>query len=195
MPRPKNFDPDAALDAVLDEFWCAGYTHASTEELCAASGLSRSSLYNTFGSKRALFLSALRRYIATKQDQRARLSTADGTGRAALEELMTTVLDEQWSDSGHRSCLMINAAMELGRDDQEIADLLEDNARDFSTTLSQIIGRGQSDGSITHPARADDLAAMAHALLDGLQVRGRIAHDRSSIDRTVHAVLDLLSTP
>lgn len=195
MARPKSFDPETALDAVLDEFWCAGYTHASTEELCEKSGLSRSSLYNTFGNKRALFLSALRRYIKAKQAQRATIIATGGTGRALLERLMATALDEQWSDTGRRSCLMINASMELGRNDEEIADLLDANARDFAAVLARLIQRGQDDGSLTNPTPADALAALVHAALDGLQVRGRIAPDRAHIDHTVQTILDLLSRP
>lgn len=192
VARPRSFDPDTALDAVLDEFWCAGYTHASTEELCEASGLSRSSLYNAFGNKRSLFLSALRRYIETKQTQRADILAETATGRDLLTRFMTTVLDEQWSDAGRRSCLMINASMELGRDDPEIADLLDANAHDFAAAVAGLIRRGQADGSITNPKPADALAALVHAALDGLQLRGRIAPDRAHIDSTVQTILDLL---
>src|SRR5437870_3837584 len=61
--RPLAFQPDAALDAVTRLFWQQGFERTSLEDLERATGLSRSSLYNTFGSKRRLFELAVTRYL------------------------------------------------------------------------------------------------------------------------------------
>src|SRR5438128_12662413 len=61
--RPLAFQPEAALDAVTRLFWRQGFERTSLEDLERASGLSRSSLYNTFGSKRRLFELAVARYL------------------------------------------------------------------------------------------------------------------------------------
>ena len=63
--RPRGFDPDAVLDRVIPVFWARGYEGASMEDLTAAAGLARPSLYAAFGDKRGLFLAALDRYAAT----------------------------------------------------------------------------------------------------------------------------------
>jgi AcrR family transcriptional regulator len=62
MPRPRTFDEDRAIDAAMRLFWTSGYEATSTQDLCEATGLGRSSIYNTFTSKRDLFDRALRRY-------------------------------------------------------------------------------------------------------------------------------------
>ncbi|MDN5668555.1 MAG: TetR/AcrR family transcriptional regulator [Renibacterium salmoninarum] len=59
MARPRKFDHDATLDAIVDEFWGSSYAATSTEDLCARTGLSRSSLYNAFQSKPASYRLAL----------------------------------------------------------------------------------------------------------------------------------------
>ena len=63
MPRSKDFDPTNAVDDSLEVFWKWGYNAASMEHLAAATGLSRSSIYSEFGSKRGLFDKALERYL------------------------------------------------------------------------------------------------------------------------------------
>ena len=62
MGRPKTFDETAALDQAMQVFWAKGYAPTSLTDLLAATGLSKSSLYETFGSKHDLFLKALERY-------------------------------------------------------------------------------------------------------------------------------------
>ena len=70
MARPRKFDEGRALDAAMEAFWAAGYEATSTQDLCDATGLGRSSIYNTFKSKHDLFERALARYMEW-QERRA----------------------------------------------------------------------------------------------------------------------------
>src|SRR5690606_8821359 len=63
MARPRTFEEEQALEAAMRAFWRRGYEATSTQDLCAATGLGRSSVYNAFDSKRELFTRALRRYM------------------------------------------------------------------------------------------------------------------------------------
>ena len=63
MSRPREFDAEAALDRALDVLWTRGYEATSVDDLCAATGLSRSSLYAAYGGKRDLLLKAVDRYV------------------------------------------------------------------------------------------------------------------------------------
>src|SRR4029077_10347880 len=62
MARPREFDRELALARATGIFWAQGYCSTSTEELLAAMGIGRQSLYNAFGDKRALYLEAVERY-------------------------------------------------------------------------------------------------------------------------------------
>ena len=63
MARPKEFDAEKVLATAADVFWRRGYEVVSIQDLEAATGLGRGSLYNAFGDKEGLFIAALDRYI------------------------------------------------------------------------------------------------------------------------------------
>jgi TetR/AcrR family transcriptional repressor of nem operon len=65
VPDVKHFDPDQVLDTVVRLFWQRGAGATGIQDVVATTGLSRSSLYATFGGKQALYLAALRRYVSS----------------------------------------------------------------------------------------------------------------------------------
>jgi AcrR family transcriptional regulator len=60
--RPRAFDTGAAIDAATQVFWARGYGEASLDDLTAAMGITRPSLYAAFGDKEALMLTCIARY-------------------------------------------------------------------------------------------------------------------------------------
>jgi len=115
--RPRGFDEGEALAAALDVFWRQGYEATSLEDLTAATGLSRSSLYGCFGSKREVLLAALADYseesLARLEEIAARHAGAGDKVRAIIEALV----DPQ---GGPRGCLMVNCITELAPHDPDV---------------------------------------------------------------------------
>lgn len=60
--RPREFDPDLALQKALEVFWKKGYEGASLPDLTEAMGINKPSIYATFGNKEQLFLKAIELY-------------------------------------------------------------------------------------------------------------------------------------
>src|SRR6202790_2682892 len=65
MARPRSFAPNEALDLARDVFWRKGFQGTSLDDITAATGLAKPSLYAAFGDKDALFLKILDRYHAS----------------------------------------------------------------------------------------------------------------------------------
>ncbi|MEV4344899.1 helix-turn-helix domain-containing protein [Actinoplanes sp. NPDC049596] len=63
MGRPKGFDEEAAVAAAAELFARRSYDGTSVDDLVAQTGVHRGSLYKSFGSKRGLYLAALRHYV------------------------------------------------------------------------------------------------------------------------------------
>lgn len=120
MGRPREFDEHAALDKALAVFWRHGYEASSLAELLAAMELSKSSFYETFGSKHALFLEALQQY----QDERLiqlRGALAGGkSARAAIEAFFERVIGHAATPGNARGCMACNEAVELAPSDAAV---------------------------------------------------------------------------
>ncbi|HHL20983.1 MAG TPA: TetR/AcrR family transcriptional regulator, partial [Aliiroseovarius sp.] len=69
MGRPSKFDREAAIDKVMQEVWRNGFERASVKALSERLGITRSSFYNAFDSREALFEKVLARYFAQSPDR------------------------------------------------------------------------------------------------------------------------------
>lgn len=78
--RPCGFDREQALRRALDVFWEAGYEGATMAALKEAmGGICAPSMYAAYGSKEALFRSAVELYLSQEcQLSKGRLRPADG---------------------------------------------------------------------------------------------------------------------
>src|ERR1700744_3779832 len=85
--RPREFDRDAALDAAMLLFWRKGFATTSMSDLCDAMGVRSPSLYAAFGSKEALYLEAMERYVGI-QGHLVWDGLGGTTARAGVENLL-----------------------------------------------------------------------------------------------------------
>ncbi|PZF82392.1 TetR/AcrR family transcriptional regulator [Jiangella anatolica] len=190
MARPKEFDPESVVDAAMDVFWVGGYAATSTSDLCAGTGLARSSLYNTYRSKRELYEQALRRYGERTRTEQAELLAQEGPVREVIRGFLLRAVDTQLADPQRRGCLALNAAVEVGDADPAVAGL---TLADFDTivaTMKALIERGRATGELTSGGDPEAQARLVHAALTGIHVVGRVAGDRARLTDIVDALVD-----
>ncbi|MEU6675089.1 TetR/AcrR family transcriptional regulator [Streptomyces sp. NPDC046925] len=197
MARPRTFDEERALDAAMRAFWANGYEATSTQDLCEATGLGRSSIYNTFSSKHALFQRALARYIDTMTA--TQLAILEDAGRPPMERLRAVfarIVDSEFEcreDEHSIGCLTVNTTVELAGRDPESAELL---ARDLAVRLaaiSAVIRAGQSSGDITSTRDAGDLARFLNAVIGGMRISAQGGADRATLTAIAETALDSLA--
>ncbi|MCB9679098.1 MAG: TetR/AcrR family transcriptional regulator [Alphaproteobacteria bacterium] len=160
MARPRTFDPDAALDAVMDVFWLQGFEATSIDDLVRATGVNRYSLYQQWGDKQGLFLAALARYgdrVAAEWIGRiaAAPEPLDGI-RVAFRTLAEAVL----ADPDRRSCLVLQTALELGRSDPVVQPVVRELLDRMQGALHGAIERAVATGAL--PATTDTAAHARH---------------------------------
>ncbi len=88
--RPRLFDEDAVLDEFTELFWRKGYSQTSMTDLVDASGVHKSSLYSTFGTKEELFAKILRRYFAGRMDAMSALVDRAGPGVDGIHAFLSS---------------------------------------------------------------------------------------------------------
>ncbi len=109
--RPRAFEPDAALARAMDAFWKDGFAATSLDDLSAATGLNRPSLYGAFGDKRALYIQAYRRYREHVREAFAPLFAEAAPLRDKLRRILLTALDLYLSgEEGPRGCFTVLSA-------------------------------------------------------------------------------------
>lgn len=197
MARPRTFDEEQALDAAMRTFWRKGYEATSTEDLCAATGLGRSSIYNTFKSKRALFQRVLHRYVTTMNaGQLAVLEDPALSGADRIRALFARVLDgdaENRPTGRSLGCLGVNTTIELAGRDAVAAGMLERDTARRLDSLRAAVEAGRRDGSISSARDAGDLARFLNATIAGLRVSAQGGADRAALDAIAAIALDALT--
>ncbi len=194
MSRPKAFDPDVALDRAIDLFRRKGYAATSVGDLVEHTGLSRSSLYDTFGDKHALFIAALDRYRVRGSGFLTELLEASDSPMAGLRAYFDALAaDCACPDRGRYGCLAVNAAAERAATDSETAERSAQNLAGMSGAMSALVRRAQQSGEV---AASRDADALGHFLtnavygLRGLQTAGAPA---SAIRSVIDTTLDVLT--
>ena len=169
--RPRKFEYDRALDAALELFWSQGYRTTTTRDLENAVGLSQSSIYNAFGSKRALLESALDRYEAMTDEQLLRPLEQSADGIAAIEAFFVA-LREWVTRRGRRGCMLINMMAEAGGLDDGVTQrtgAYRDRVRSaFREALRRAVLAGEIDD-----AGFDERADLLMGLVLGLNIAAR----------------------
>jgi len=148
MPRSRGFDDLAAATAARDVFWERGYTATSLAQLQAATGLSKSSLYETYGSKRALFARALENYLALVIDPLLAPVETAGSGRpevASYFEAIATALRTAPERLARRGCLLLNTATDLNDLDDEATVLVRGYRDRVHHCLARIVPAAEAD--------------------------------------------------
>lgn len=189
MARPREFDQTEALERARDVFWQRGYEGSSLADLLEATDLSKSSLYETFGDKRQLFLAALSLY----QDQRLRaMEKIIETARPGLRIIEELIRTEIAPLKGPWGCMVCNTAVELAPSDPEIAKRIAKHYIRIEEMLCRTIQVGQSDGSIGKHLTAGAMARFFVAGLNGLQVLGRAKSPRVVLEDAMSVMLSAL---
>jgi AcrR family transcriptional regulator len=108
--RPRSFDSDVALDSAAELFWAKGFAETSLDELSAAMGMGRPSIYNAFGDKEALFVRALERFRDTTGSSPLRAMDSEESIHDALDAFFHQVVAYTTADRSHLGCLLGSVA-------------------------------------------------------------------------------------
>ena len=193
MPWEKTFDLDEATDKAISVFWQKGYEGTSISDLVEGMGINKGSLYNAFGSKKALFDRALLRYDRKIRQKSLRELEALEDPVLAVSTLFDGLIAETRDDAANRGCLLVNTALELPNQNPDVQNMVTGALRDFEDFFRRLIVQGQKRGSI--PAEADPRAASKSllALVVGLRVLARGTYDAEELAVLKSGALKLIS--
>jgi AcrR family transcriptional regulator len=180
--RPRAFEAETALTQAMDVFWQDGFAATSLDDLSAATGLNRPSLYGAFGDKRALYLQAYRQYRKRVSEDFAPLFQAGAPLRTKLRRIFTAALELYLSgEEGPRGCFTVLSASSDAVADPEIRALVAEAIQSTDRAFSRLFAEARNKSEL--PAGADPraLASLAAATIHTLSIRARARIPKAEI--------------
>lgn len=172
MPRPKEFDRETALKAAITTFTDRGFEGTSTEDLLRAMGISRQSLYDTFGDKRRLYLEALHQYNSDNVSGLIRTLNTAASPLKGIEAALLQFAAQPEADAA-LGCMGVSAICEFGRSDDEIATLTDAMGRTLIAALERRLTDAQAMGEIDPDVDVSAAAQFLSSTLSGMKVSAR----------------------
>jgi TetR/AcrR family transcriptional repressor of nem operon len=183
VARSKEFDPETALDRAMGRFWAAGYEGTSTQELMAVMRVGKRSMYDTFGNKRALYLSALDEYVRRAELVHQTVLDADGPVVDRIEALLCSGL--RLPDATPPGCFAVNAGTDRGGD-PDVRAIVDGHFERSTDRIAAVLR--QAGG-----ARAAALAPLVHTAWIGLRARSAAGLSEDGQQAVIRQIAALVS--
>lgn len=193
MGRRPAFDPDAVLAGARDAFWANGFEGTSLDDLLKATGLSKSSLYSSFGTKEQLFLAAYDTYRDDRAQEMRDLLTAH-PGLEGVRAFFQLIIERDPASHLGYGCLSMNQGFEQAHRVPAIRERVSGDLDLIRDALHEALLEGQRLGQVRPNA---DTAAAADALANafvGFQLTVRAQLDRARLANTLDYLLAPLAT-
>jgi TetR/AcrR family transcriptional regulator, copper-responsive repressor len=194
--RPRAFEPETALTRAMDVFWQDGFAATSLDDLSAATGLNRPSLYGAFGDKRALYLRAYRQYRKRVNEEFAPLFQARAPLRAKLRRILIAALELYLSgEEGPRGCFTVLTTSSDAVADPEVRALVAEAIDSTDRAFGRLFADARAAGEL--PAGADPraLARLASATIHTLSIRARARIPKAQILPVIDGAVTTICGP
>ena len=192
MARTKDFDESEVLKKAVCLFWDKGYNGTSMQDLVDGLGISRSSLYDTFGDKHQLYLKALDTYRQGYGSELCTLTSEATSAKEAIQKLLDFVVNDLLNDEQRKGCFMVNAGVELGSHDEQVNQLICATENQLEQAFLKVIKQGQEKGEINKNKDPQALARFFNNTVKGLQVSVKSTAERSFFEDIIQTALVVL---
>jgi TetR/AcrR family transcriptional regulator, copper-responsive repressor len=194
--RPRQYDPDQALEKAAESFWKNGYAATSLDDLAAATGMNRPSLYAAFGDKSALYLKTLQRYLRQSRAKSLEILADSPSLRIFLRRFYEAALDIYRAGGDEaRGCYSISTAPAQAVTDPAVREFLAASISGTDAFLSAVISKARERGEVPSNADPATLAQIATATLHTIAVRSRVGVSRKQLMALATAAINLICGP
>jgi TetR/AcrR family transcriptional repressor of nem operon len=193
MARTKDFDETEVLCKAIDLFWLKGYNGTSMQDLVDGLGISRSSLYDTYGDKHTLFIKALERYKSTNAVTFVDIINNSGTAKETIKKLLEFITDGLLQDRSQKGCFLVNAEVEVAPHDEQVNKLICENDQQVEDAFYAVIKKGQESGEITNRQDARALARFTFNTVKGMRVTAKSTTDKAVFDDIIKLAIAVLN--
>jgi len=191
--RPRAYDSEDALRRAAESFWKGGYSGTSLDDIAAATGMNRPSLYAAFGDKHALYLKALHWYWELGHAAMREALAHDRPLKDALMRVYEKSLSIYFSGNGHpRGCFAIGTATTEAVEDAEIRTAFARGLATLDEAFEARIRLAHEKGELRGDADPAALAVLASATLHTLAIRARAGTPRAELEELARKAVKII---
>lgn len=188
MGRRICFDKEDALNKAMYLFWEKGYDATYISDLIETMGISRSTLYDSFGDKDELFKLVLEHYKNYGSQKRKLLFSGKNT-KESLTSFFYQHIEKCYSDDLPKSCMITNSSLLIGHIDPSIEEILLNDFNELEKVFKQVIEEGKKKGEISQEANIELVAYSLLSLNHSLNVMSRYKKEKNLaydlVDKTI----------
>ena len=193
MARPREFNTQDALEKAMQVFWAQGYEATSLQDLTKAMEISKSSFYDTFGSKHDLFISAIDHYNKTIASRLAATVIAgEDTVKEGIAAVFRNTADSVIEGGDNCGCFLNNCTGEVAPHDSLATKHLAAGLNHMENAFHEALLKAQDCGEIDPWREPRALARYLSAALNGLIVVGKVRPQRETLDDIIGVTLSAL---
>jgi AcrR family transcriptional regulator len=182
-----------AIGKALDVFRQSGFAATSLDDLSAATGMNRPSLYGAFGDKRELYIKSYRRYREQARAATVDIFASEGPVRQQLERIYAVALDIYLSgEDGPRGCFTVMTAGSDAVQDPEIRAIVQDALSELDKAFAFCFRRARQTGELPGSADPAVLAQLASATIHSIAIRARARAPRQDLEALVRGAIDVM---
>lgn len=188
MGRNISFNKELALSKATELFWEKGYDATYISDLIEKMGISRSTLYTSFGDKDELFKLVLEHY-KNKGLQKRNLLFSGKTTKISLKEFFYQHIEKSYSDDRPKSCMITNSALLIGHIDPSIENILIQDFNELEKNFKQVIESGKDNGELSRDESTELVAYSLLSLNHSINIMSKFKKDREMayelVDKTI----------
>lgn len=181
MGRPAKFDRETAVEAAMNEIWKKGFEASSVKALSQLLGITRSSFYNAFGSREALFMEALGLYFSKTPDRVLADMDAGASVPKALTGMFREICRIRAADPEARGCMAVNCVAELVGVDGTLGPVLENAVLQSVERLQHLLKQAAENGEIEDAGDLRNKALALQNLLIGLNLMSKVVRTEEEL--------------
>jgi TetR/AcrR family transcriptional regulator, copper-responsive repressor len=191
--RPRAYEPEVALGKALDLFRKGGFAATSLDDLSAATGMNRPSLYGAFGDKRELYIKSYARYRADARKSMVEIFRGEMPIRERLKRIYAAALDIYLADvSEPQGCFTVMTAASEAVADPEIRAMVLDGFAELDKAFASCFRRAKENGELPVSADPVVLAQLASATIHTIAIRARARVPRKELEAIVRGAVDVM---
>lgn len=190
MPDVKHFDSNKVMNSIARLFWRHGGSSIGMEQVVAAAGINRSSLYSTFGKKNDLYLATLKVYLESRSNPEFTRLSEDARGMPAVTDFFRQLIHARFfGKEANWGCMVSNAHSQEDCRDPRVKELLGDHHDRLKAAMQSALQKAKALGQLQAGVDVKATAEMLTLTAYGINLRSRVGADGKLLENEIVTAL------